>query len=249
MKTCTKCGKAKPLADFGRHKKSRDGLYQRCLPCARADRREAAARAMSDPDRAAAVRKRQAEWATKWRRANPEEASRKARSQYYRDLERSRIQSRESEARRRKAKPSEVREIRRRSYSAIQRATNALADNSGRPWSEADDATVLDQTRSLRERAFALGRSLAATRARESVLRGRIDPLAQERKDFERTRPHARRWGRQWTGPELELAADYSRSSVELALLLGRTAGAVEHQRGLIRKDPRKARLAGVLNP
>jgi|SaaInlV_165m_DNA_1040744.scaffolds.fasta_scaffold18331_1 hypothetical protein len=33
MKKCTKCGKTKPLAEFHKHKKSRDGLRYRCKVC------------------------------------------------------------------------------------------------------------------------------------------------------------------------------------------------------------------------
>lgn len=34
-KTCRRCGKEKPLAEFGRHKRTRDGLHRHCLSCIR----------------------------------------------------------------------------------------------------------------------------------------------------------------------------------------------------------------------
>ena len=33
MKTCTKCGETKPLTEFHKHKRNRDGRQGRCKPC------------------------------------------------------------------------------------------------------------------------------------------------------------------------------------------------------------------------
>lgn len=51
---------------------------------------------------------------------------------------------------------------------------------------------------------------------------------------------------KEWTGPELELVADLSRTVQDVAEALGRTFASVEHQRRKIRIDPRKARMAGT---
>lgn len=56
----------------------------------------------------------------------------------------------------------------------------------------------------------------------------------------------ARNHGKEWTGPELELAADQSRTALEVALALGRTFRAVRTMRSKIHADPRKARMAGT---
>lgn len=40
MKTCTKCGEAKPLDAFGKRSKAKDGHANRCLPCDAAHQRE-----------------------------------------------------------------------------------------------------------------------------------------------------------------------------------------------------------------
>lgn len=52
--------------------------------------------------------------------------------------------------------------------------------------------------------------------------------------------------GKEWTGPELELVADFSRSQSYIARALGRTVAAVKNQRQALRADPRKARMAGT---
>ena len=52
--------------------------------------------------------------------------------------------------------------------------------------------------------------------------------------------------GKEWTGPELELVADLSRSQSDIASALGRTVAAVKNQRRYLRTDPRKARMAGI---
>lgn len=52
--------------------------------------------------------------------------------------------------------------------------------------------------------------------------------------------------GKEWTGPELELVADLSRTARSVAEALGRTLYAVQRQRHLLRIDPRKSRLAGM---
>ena len=71
----------------------------------------------------------------------------------------------------------------------------------------------------------------------------------QKEKRHSETRPSAKNWGKAWTGPELEVALREDLTSTQAALLLGRTASAVEHQRHEIRRDPRKADLAGVNRP
>lgn len=43
MKTCSKCQVSKPLADFGRHSQTRDGLKSRCRTCNAAEARDYAA--------------------------------------------------------------------------------------------------------------------------------------------------------------------------------------------------------------
>lgn len=52
--------------------------------------------------------------------------------------------------------------------------------------------------------------------------------------------------GKEWTGPELELAADETRTIRQVAKTLGRTYDAVAHARRLLRTDPRKIKVAGI---
>ncbi len=47
-KKCSKCGKDKPLEEFGNSKQSRDGKYSWCLECARANQRRSKERHRND---------------------------------------------------------------------------------------------------------------------------------------------------------------------------------------------------------
>ena len=60
------------------------------------------------------------------------------------------------------------------------------------------------------------------------------------------SRDAARNNGKEWTGPELELAADPSRSARDVARAIGRTKFAIHRMRHKIHTDPRKARMAGT---
>jgi hypothetical protein len=51
-----------------------------------------------------------------------------------------------------------------------------------------------------------------------------------------------RRYGYQWTGPELETAARKDITAQQVAVMLGRTTQAVNQMRYKIAHDPRKAR-------
>lgn len=63
-----------------------------------------------------------------------------------------------------------------------------------------------------------------------------------------KTGKSASRHGFEWTGPELEIASDQSRTSREVALTLGRSYLAVANVRHRLKTDPRKIRLAGLPN-
>lgn len=56
MKTCTKCGEAKPFSEFGKKASQKDGLHYRCKPCNNAESLEWQ---LNNKDRAAA---RKREW-------------------------------------------------------------------------------------------------------------------------------------------------------------------------------------------
>ncbi|GAB3166958.1 hypothetical protein GCM10027059_26750 [Myceligenerans halotolerans] len=58
--------------------------------------------------------------------------------------------------------------------------------------------------------------------------------------------PGATNRNKQWTGPELEMAADLRRTAAEVALSLGRTVRGVEAMRHKLRTDPRKIKVAGI---
>jgi hypothetical protein len=82
---------------------------------------------------------------------------------------------------------------------------------------------------------------------------GKAHPEGNNRRTraaFERSQArsiaHAANNGKEWTGPELELVADLSRSQSDIAKALGRTVAAVKNQRRYLRADPRKARMAST---
>lgn len=52
--------------------------------------------------------------------------------------------------------------------------------------------------------------------------------------------------GKQWTGPELEMASRTDLTARQVAQMLGRTFYAVRHMRKKLRIDPRYINLAGV---
>jgi hypothetical protein len=59
----------------------------------------------------------------------------------------------------------------------------------------------------------------------------------------------ARNGRKQWTGPELEIAARQDLTARQVAGMLGRTLYAVKHVRRQLRTDPRKVWLAAVPGP
>lgn len=60
------------------------------------------------------------------------------------------------------------------------------------------------------------------------------------------TQAAATRHYREWTGPELEVAARTDLSARQVALMLGRTLSAVKNIRRRLRDDPKTINLAGV---
>lgn len=66
--------------------------------------------------------------------------------------------------------------------------------------------------------------------------------IEQQRETSEGARNHKK----EWTGPELEIAARDDLSTREAAEKLGRTFRSVQTMRRKLKLDPRKARLAGL---
>lgn len=71
-KVCTRCKEEKPLSEYGKHSKSKDGLEWRCTPCKRATRMESQRRCLADPERREKQREYAASWAREDRRKDPE---------------------------------------------------------------------------------------------------------------------------------------------------------------------------------
>lgn len=146
VKTCTKCGETKPLEDFGRDKRSRDGRTARCKECINAytrawhhrdieqnrAKKRAYLKSRGEVGRAAGR-----ESARRWRAANPEKARAKGkrdrerlmarnpdyfREWYQQNLEKERERARKVMQQQRLTKPEREREKKRR-----YRARNAAA--------------------------------------------------------------------------------------------------------------------------
>lgn len=62
------------------------------------------------------------------------------------------------------------------------------------------------------------------------------------------TLEQAVRWGREWTGPELELAARTDLTVRQIARMIGRSYYAVSTKRRLLRLDPKTIAVAGIPN-
>lgn len=92
-----------------------------------------------------------------------------------------------------------------------------------------------------REKVRRENREAARTRDAKAAARKRKSEYLLE------TRPLARRYGYEWTGPELELAARQDLTVTEIAKMLGRSYAAVSSQRQRLRNDPRKIALAGCV--
>lgn len=89
-------------------------------------------------------------------------------------------------------------------------------------------------------RALAGKQVYGASPAGKATRRKYVSRIQNESTD--RARSHRK----EWTGPELELAADPTRSIMDVAKALGRTYFAVQNMRQMLRLDPRKARMAGT---
>lgn len=127
---------------------------------------------------------------------------------------------------RRNRDPEAVKAINRRSY-----ANNA---DKRRAESRAYRAANADRVRA-RNAEYEAARPELRERKKEEIAARQADSLQ-----------HASNWGKEWTGPELELAADMSRTVGDVAKALGRTYAAVVAARHLLHTDPRKARMAGT---
>ena len=164
--------------------------------------------------------------------------------------ERARANGRAQAARRKAAKPDDVMATDRKSRVKRTAEAREAATRSGR-WLAYEDEIAMDPDLSAYEAALMLGRTLGSVEARRDFLR---DPerliatrVRQQAAKEAVALPRAVNRGKEWTGPELELVADESRTAMSVALALGRTVAAVRQQRVLLRKgDPVKVRLAGV---
>lgn len=93
------------------------------------------------------------------------------------------------------------------------------------------------------DRHRAYNEDYRARKGAEAIAAGRARIFTGQQVD---SLPGAVNRGKQWTGPQLELVADRSRSIKDVARVLGRTAYAVREMRRQLQVDPRKIRLAGI---
>lgn len=82
-------------------------------------------------------------------------------------------------------------------------------------------------------------------RRRERYLSGADDKRLEERKrSNDLSRDVARNHAKQWTGPQLEIAARLDLTDADVAAMTGRTVRAVETIRGRLKDDPRLQSMA-----
>jgi hypothetical protein len=205
---------------------------------------------------AARRRARKAAWAREKRRADPEYRARN-RERYRADPEyRAKIVARMREKRR--ADPDGARARNRAHHQRSRERYRADPEYRARElarlaaWKRERRRQLkrADPGRAARERAERNAR-LAARRADDP---GYAEQQRQRDARAHRTRKRdnaimvdtARRHGRMWTGPELEVASRDDLTAEQAAVMLGRTLFAVETARRRLRQEPRYQSLAGL---
>lgn len=73
-----------------------------------------------------------------------------------------------------------------------------------------------------------------------------LDMKRYRAREQKKTAPKARNHGKQWTGPELEIASRPELTATQAAKMLGRTHVAVRAARQKLRRDPKWASVAGL---
>jgi hypothetical protein len=131
------------------------------------------------------------------------------------------------------------------SYAADE-TRQARAQERARSWAAAHPGKVLARTRAWREANRETIRE--QYRTYREAHHAEIDERSHAYRDAcqAETLEQARRRGYRWTGPELELAARRDLTTKQVALMLGRTSGAVYRMRSLLRDDPETIALAGI---
>lgn len=110
MKTCSKCGETKPLSDFNRHKKHRDGHTTICRSCTAAYRQLPEVKARGRVTRMESYyrnREREAGYNRSWRESHPAERSAATKRWVERNPEKARQLWAKNKARRRGADVAE----------------------------------------------------------------------------------------------------------------------------------------------
>ena len=142
---------------------------------------------------------------------------------------------------------TEAQRIAQRAYYERHREESAARQ---RAWEAANREQVAAAQRAYREvnreKLLAQGREYQRTRRTADPEKMRARAKAAKDKVQAETRPQAGRWGYPWTGPELEIAARTGLTARQVALMIGRTAGAVRLVREKLRHEPKFQMLAGL---
>jgi hypothetical protein len=126
-----------------------------------------------------------------------------------------------------------------------QARTLPRASRHGQPWTSRELEIAAGGELSVMQAARLLGRTYHAVADKRTIVRSE-SAKPWETKAQARTLDGAKRHGQPWTGPELEIAARDDLAIAEAALMIGRTYRAVSGARSQLRRDPRKAALAGL---
>lgn len=157
-KTCTKCGEAKPLTEFYKEARNRDGHGSRCKTCAREQGRRHREK----------NREKANEYARRYGEKHRERLNEYARR--YREENLGHINERDR--RYRKEHREQITAQNRQRHGERQSLTASLATTPPRtPWLPGEDALLMaDNGMTIYQKAIELGRTYSSCRGRRTLL-------------------------------------------------------------------------------
>ena len=150
-KTCTKCKETKPVSEFNKNRRTKDGLMGWCKPCTSEEGRRYRE----------ANKEKVAESHRRYREANKEKIAETSRRYYEANKERLlELQRKRVEANREQCNRQSSRNQRKYNARSLE-----LAHRQGQPWEDWEEEFVMtDNGLTVYQKAVKLGRSLCSVR-------------------------------------------------------------------------------------